>query len=110
MKTKLFIAVLVSGITAAFHRNQSNTVALANAAPPAPPKPEETKQPDLAAENAELRKKVEKLEANQPKNAAAVAVKVAAGLTREQAEAAITHQEKFAEKFKEAKIGASAKE
>ncbi len=97
MKAKLFIAVLVSGLAAAFHRNQSNTVSLANDAPP----PDEAKAPevDLAKENAELKKQVTKLEAALPKNAKAVADKVAAGLSREQAEAAVGHQEKFSKRF-----------
>jgi len=117
MKTKiqLAVALIASCICAPFRG--ANTVALANAAPPAPPappKPGESKdnpgqqasQSELVRENAELRLKVASLEAAQPKNAAAIQEKMAAGLSREQAEAAVTHQGKFTKLFKEAAIGA----
>lgn len=98
MKIQLHLAVLGAMASATIHRlTHPNAVALGNDGPPV--QPQQTPPPDLAAENAALKDENARLKASQPKNAAAIREKMAAGLTREQAEAAVRHQGEFTKRF-----------
>lgn len=100
-RIKLHLAMVAALASAIFHRaTNSNALALGNDAPTGPTADE------LAAENAKLRKENEALKAKAPKldaNAKLIRQKMDAGLSREQAEAAIKHQAAYDAKKKEAK-------
>jgi hypothetical protein len=63
----------------------------------------------LAKENAALKSKVSKLESARGVDDKAVREKMAAGLSREQAEAAVKHQAAFSERFDAVKAEAKKK-
>jgi cell division protein FtsB len=107
-RIKIHLAMIAALASATFHRlTQSGALALGNDtdAPPAAAQQQQQQTQrtpaELEKENAELRSHVKKLESQTPKNDGAIRKKMAAGLSREQAEAAVKHQAKFTERFNE---------